>query len=155
MHHKENSMVEVLQNSINAAQILSWQLQKTNPQWSRFPAGITHCNVTKLRASSLEFGWGWWSSCLLGPSALRSILQGCPGLDTLLFTVLFLSVLTFALCTELQCFEFCSVSAGTQFGFVYQPLSVKSNISLLSKQVKTSVLPKVPECVSTRSVFVP
>lgn len=27
MHHKENSMVEVLQNNLNVSQILTWQLQ--------------------------------------------------------------------------------------------------------------------------------
>lgn len=45
--HKENSMVEVLQNGVNVVQILTWQLQSTNLQWSRFPTGITGCNVTK------------------------------------------------------------------------------------------------------------
>lgn len=156
VHHKENSMVEILQNSLNVVQNLTWQLQNTNLQWGRFPAGITCCNVTKLIATSLEFGWGLWSSCHICQSALRCIPQGFPDLDAQLFRVLLLSMLTFGLCTELQWFEFCSVSVGARFGICLSAPFCQEKYPFAQHmgQDTSMNLPEVPECVSPGSVFV-
>lgn len=156
VHHKEKSMVEILQNSLNVVQNLTWQLQNKNLQLGRFPAGITCCNVTKLIATSLEFGWGLWSSCHMCQSALRCIPQGFPDLDAQLFRVLLLSMLTFGLCTELQWFEFCSVSVGAWFGICLSALFCweKYPFAQHMDQDTSMNLPEVPECVSSGSVFV-
>lgn len=139
VHHKENRMVEVLQKSLNVAQILSWQLKNTNLQWSRFPTGIICCKVTKLIATSSEFGWGFCSSCHTCQSALRCILRGVQvwTLSSLQCCCFQCSPLGFAL--NYNGLNSAQSQLQHSLGFVFKSLSVKRNPSLLSTWVKTPV----------------